>query len=126
MITTATIIYTLFSGIVIIFQLALALGVPLGGYSMGGKFPGKYPPRMRIVAVVNAIFLLLLILIVFLDAHLLSTDYEIYSWAIWIVVGFSVLTLVMNIITKSVWERRIWAPVAFILLSSSLIVALGT
>ena len=45
---------------VIAFQLALAFGAPWGSYAMGGAFPGRMPPRMRVAAVVGlAVFVLL-------------------------------------------------------------------
>ncbi|MNH45818.1 hypothetical protein D3C79_1083800 [compost metagenome] len=45
--------------------------------------------------------------------------------AIWFVVAFSVLSTILNLITRSVWERRIWAPVSVLMLITSLIVAVG-
>ena len=45
-------------------------------------------------------------------------------WLIWIVVAFSALSLVLNLITPSTDERAIWAPVAFVMLASSLVVAI--
>ncbi|MEK4110124.1 hypothetical protein ABIC86_002354 [Paenibacillus sp. DS2363] len=40
---TSAIAFTFLILIVILFQVALAVGVPWGEYAMGGKFPGKYP-----------------------------------------------------------------------------------
>lgn len=39
----SAIIFTVFTAIVILFQLGLAIGMPWGSASMGGKFPGKDP-----------------------------------------------------------------------------------
>jgi hypothetical protein len=44
-------------------------------------------------------------------------------WLIWVVVAYSVIGLVLNLITPSAGERAIWAPVAFVLLVSSALVA---
>ncbi|MCG9874738.1 MAG: hypothetical protein MH321_08135 [Leptospiraceae bacterium] len=33
-------LHTIFAGILILFQLCLAAGLPWGAASMGGKFPG--------------------------------------------------------------------------------------
>src|SRR5688500_16313683 len=43
---------------------------------------------------------------------------------IWIVVVFAAVSFVLNLITPSVGERVIWAPVALILLITSVVVAL--
>ena len=55
--TASAIIFTGLTGVVIIFQRCLASGIPWGEASMGGRYPGKYPPKMRIVAVINMLLL---------------------------------------------------------------------
>lgn len=108
------------------FQFALALGAPWGAYAMGGKFPGRFPPPMRVAAVAQACILLLLAALVVARAGLaLSTWASAASWLIWVVVGFSAVSLVLNSITSSAGERRVWVPVAIVMLGSSLAVALG-
>jgi hypothetical protein len=42
----------------------------------------------------------------------------------WVVVAVAALGFVLNLITPSAGERAIWAPVAFVLLVSSTVVAL--
>ena len=45
-------------------------------------------------------------------------------WLVWIVVAFAAVSLVLNVITPSGGERAIWAPVALLLLLSSMTVAI--
>jgi len=104
------------------FQLALALGAPWGAYAMGGRFPGRFPQPMRVAAVVQAAVIALLAAVVLARAGLAPGPMA--SWAIWVVVGFSGLSLAMNAISPSAGERRIWVPVAVVMLASSLVVAL--
>lgn len=107
------------------FQFALALGAPWGAYAMGGKFPGRFPAPMRVAAVAQALILLLLAAIVMARSGLALQEWApTASWLIWAVVAFSALSLVLNSITPSPGERRIWVPVAIVLLCSSLVVAL--
>ena len=40
------------------FQLSLAFGAALGEFTMGGKYPGKLPIKMRVVALVQIVILL--------------------------------------------------------------------
>ncbi len=108
------------------FQLALALGAPWGAYAMGGRFPGKLPPAMRVAAVVQALLLCLLAAVVLARADLLLGWPLVAGWPIWAVVAFSTVSLVLNTITPSAEERRIWMPVALLLLATSLTVALTT
>ena len=121
----SAIIFTVFTAIVILFQLGLAIGMPWGSASMGGKFPGKYPPRMRIVATVNIVILTVLAIIVLSRAGLVFPQLVTVSQiGIWFVVAFSGIGTIMNTITPSKIER-IWAPVAAIQLITSLIVAIS-
>ena len=111
--------------IVIAFQLALALGAPWGSYAMGGVFPGRFPPRMRVAAVVQAGLLGLVAAIVLASANVVfqMLDPEL-RWLIWLPVVVSAAAVVLNLITPSAGERRIWVPVSLVLLASSLLVAL--
>ena len=122
---TSAIVFTVLTAIVILFQLGLAIGMPWGSASMGGKFPGKYPPKMRIVAIVNIVILSVLAVIVLLRAGLAFPKLlSVSATGIWFVVAFSGIGTVMNTITPSKIER-IWAPVAAIQLITSIIVALS-
>jgi hypothetical protein len=48
-----------------------------------------------------------------------------FPWLIWLVVAFSAISVVVNTITPSARERRLWAPVALVMLVSSLVVAVS-
>lgn len=117
-------IYGFFTLIVILFQLALASGAPWGHLAMGGKFPGKYPRNMRIVSIIMAILLGWIAWVVFVKAGLTSPNWHAFSTtAIWGVVIFNTLGLVMNLATPSKWERILWSPVVLVFLICSLVVA---
>lgn len=107
------------------FQLGLALGLPWGAYAMGGKFPGRFPAPMRIAAVAQALVLGLLAAAVLARAGLVFESSMAAAWPVWIAVAFSATGLVLNLATSSPGERRLWAPVAFGMLASSLAVALA-
>ena len=121
----AAIVFAVVTIGVIGFQVALALGAPWGEYAMGGNRPGRFPPAMRMAAVVQAVVLGVLAVIVLSAAGLLApTVAETYPWSIWLVVAFSAVSLVLNAISRSSSERRIWVPVTTVMLLSSLLVAL--
>ena len=123
--TTSAIIFTVFTGIVILFQGCLAAGLPWGKASMGGKYPGKYPPKMRMVAVINMILLSFIATIVLSEADLMFPQLKTISGiGIWFVVIFFFIGTIMNTITPSKIER-IWAPVALIQMITSIIVAIS-
>jgi hypothetical protein len=123
--TTSAYIFSVFAAIVIIFQGCLAAGLPWGAASMGGKYPGKYPPHMRGVAVVNMLILALVTAVILSAADVAFPQLKSYTGTgIWAVVAFFVFGTITNIITPSKIER-IWIPVNLILLATSLIIALG-
>ncbi len=120
----AAIIYAVVIVGVVGFQIALAAGAPWGSFAMGGAFPGQFPPALRIAAVVQAVLLLVWAGVVLARAGVALPRWERPSrWLIWFVVAFSAVSLVLNLITPSAGERMIWAPVAFVMLICSLLVA---
>ena len=126
MATAAAILFALVTLGVVAFQLALALGAPWGEYAMGGRYPGILPRAMRVSAVGQAALLAALAVYVLSAAGLvLPSLARTLPGLIWAVVAFSALSLVLNAMTPSAGERRIWVPVATEMLLTSLIVAFG-
>jgi hypothetical protein len=120
----AALLYAIISLAVVTFQIALAAGAPWGAFAMGGAFPGQFPPALRIAALVQAVLLLALAAVVLARAEVILPGWSRVSrWLIWFVVAFAALSFVLNLITPSAGERAVWAPVAFLLLLSSGIVA---
>ncbi len=121
----AAVIYSLATLVVLVFQLALALGAPWGAYSMGGAFPGRLPPMMRLAAVAQAILLGLMAAVVLSRAGLVLPQWsQTAGWLTWVVAAFAAVSVVLNVITPSAGERRLWVPVTLVLVTSSLTVAL--
>ena len=120
----AAFIFATFTGIAILFELALAAGLPWGEISWGGKYPGVLPTEMRIASVVQACLLLVLVLVVLIRAGLIFPAWQPLSKKlVWAVVVYCALGVIANAITPSFWERIIWLPVLSICFASSLVVA---
>lgn len=113
----------LFTGsivIVVLFQLALMCGMPWGHLAMGGRYPGRFPPALRVAAFVQALVLSGFALVALTKAGVILPQYsDISDTAIWVVAGISGLSLIMNLATPSKWERILWAPVAFMMFLTS-------
>jgi len=121
----AALIYAIVSLGVITFQIGLAAGAPWGAYAMGGAFPGQFPPELRVAAIIQAVLLAGLAAVILARAGLILPAWSRASrWLAWVVVAFATVSFVLNLITPSAGERAIWAPTAFLLLISSLAVAL--
>ena len=122
----AAIGFTVLIAGVVGFQVALAAGAPWGSYAMGGAFPGRYPPRMRAAAAVQAMLLAGLAVLVLSAAGLLVPGLiATWPWLAWLPVAVSVVAVILNAASRSAGERRIWVPVAVVLLVTSLTVAVG-
>jgi hypothetical protein len=121
----AALVYLAMTVVAVGFQVALALGAPWGQYAMGGRFPGRFPPTMRLLAAVQAVILSLLALIVVSRAGLIVPEATADRTAVaWFPVVVSGASLWMNLNTPSAKERRVWVPATAILTVSSLVVAL--
>lgn len=124
--TYAAYLFSVLIAFVVLFQFALALGVPWGEMAMGGKFPGRLPPRMRIAALIQVVVLTFIALIVLTRAGVVLNEYSAISKpAIWGVVLFSLVGAILNTITPSKKERMLWAPVATVLLICAIYVAVN-
>ena len=123
-ITTAAYIFGFLTAIVMLFQLALALGAPWGEMAMGGKFPGRFPPMLRISAIAQILLLCFAALVVLTRAGLVLENYFVFSKsAIWFVVALCVVSAILNTITPSKKERMLWSPVTIILVICAVVVA---
>lgn len=121
---TAALVFSVFAGVVVGFQVALTLGAPWGEMAMGGRYPGRLPPKMRVAALVQAVLLAFLVLLVLVRAGLVLGElYEFSLWAIWFVVALCAVSAILNVITPSRKERLLWAPVTIVLTICSIVVA---
>jgi len=110
---------------VVAFQVALALGAPWGSYAMGGAFPGRFPPRLRVAAIVQGVLLAGTIAVILARAGIALPELsDATNWLTWAVVAIAFVALILNAISPSAGERRIWVPVTLGMLASSLVVAL--
>lgn len=106
--------------------MALALGAPWGDYTLGGKFPGQLPTKLRVAALGQVLIMFLFAFIVLVRAGLVFDGlYAIARVAIWFVVGFFVLGSFANLSTPSKGERLLWGPVNVLMLIMAIAVAVG-
>lgn len=108
------------------FQVALALGAPWGEWTLGGRYRGALPPRVRGVPVVSAVLLASFAAVVLSRAGVAFPALAgVSDTAVWAVVAYCALGTVANAITPSRRERALWLPVVVGMLASSLRVALA-
>jgi hypothetical protein len=107
-----------------LFQLALVLGAPMGEYAFGGQSP-KLPAQYRFSSAVS--FLVMLAI----SGHYVAQlgwlapllEPDLNAIINWVLVGFFTLSAVVNNLTKSEKEKRLWGGVTIAMLLCSIIVA---
>jgi len=102
---------------VIGFQIALIFGAPWGRLTQGGQIDGALPLSGRIIAGVS-----LIILAAIASAMLSSEGHWPHwpNWTAWAAVGVIFISTVLNWITPSVPERKLWGPIMTVILCLSL------
>ena len=109
-----------------LFQLAIVLGAPLGEYAYGGQNVSKLPIQYRTASVFSFLIALAIaghylaqlgILPMLLDENL----NQIVNWGL---VVFNVPAAILNNITRSQKEKRLWGGTTIANLLASVIVAL--
>ena len=109
--------------VVCLFQFALALGAPLGHLAMGGRWPGKMPIPARISAIVQGGIMVAMARIVLGQAGVFAQVGP--NWLIWLVVAITGLSTLLNNITPSAPERRLWGPVTVVMFLCAIYVAVA-
>ena len=125
--TVAAIIAVVLLGVIVAFQLALALGAPLGYAAWGGQHPGVLPMRLRIASgVAGLVIYPLIILTVLASADLMGADWLPWEGRVvmWILAGLLALGALANFASRSPRER-IWGPVALATAACCAIIAAG-
>ena len=111
-------------GAAVLFQLALAAGMPWGNLAWGGKFPGELPVYMRAASIASALLLLGFGMVVLARSGIALSHWQPVSRVlVSVVVGYCALGVIANALTPSAWERIIWLPTTMLLLACSIVVA---
>lgn len=108
------------------FQVALALGAPLGRAAWGGA-TAELPPSLRLASAVAVVIWLLAAAIVLgrVGIQVVPLPAGALRWGTWVLVALSLVGAIMNFASSSPWERFVWAPVAVLLALLTLMVALS-
>jgi hypothetical protein len=106
------------------FQVALALGAPLGRGAWGGAHD-HLPVGLRIASAFAVGVWVLAALIVLGRAGFEVSPLPLgfVRWGTWILVGMLAVGALMNFASQSSWERFLWGPVSLILAVLCLVVA---
>ncbi len=115
-------------GVVALFQVALALGVPWGAFAFGGRAArddGTLPASYRAASAVTAVFLILFAVVILTRGGVIgssgdSTWVTVMSWAI---VAFMAINTPMNLMGKHWIEKYVFGGTTLVLVVLCAIVA---
>jgi len=121
--SVAAIAATIVLAALAVFQLALAIGAPLGRLAWGGGHE-RLPTRLRIGSAVSIVLYAVFAAILLDRAGVVDVIPDGASRiAAWVITGYFVLGIPLNAISRSRSERFVMTPVVTILAVLSAIVA---
>ncbi|MGX5697743.1 hypothetical protein ACWKWP_16210 [Agromyces soli] len=121
----AAIALTVLLGLLAVFQLALALGAPLGRFAWGGAHR-VLPARLRVGSLIAIVIYAVIALLALDRAGLVDLVPEPVSVVgMWVAFAYFVVGIPLNAISRSRAERLTMTPVVAVLALLSLLVALG-
>jgi hypothetical protein len=108
-----------------VFQLLLAAGAPIGHFAWGGEHR-VLPANLRLGSVVATVLYVAFALVVLDRASLVSVLPEMAAQVgVWVIAGVFLLGAIPNLISRSMPERYVMAPLTLLMSGLSGIVALG-
>lgn len=114
--------------VIAVFQVALALGAPLGGMSWGGKHEGTLPFFLRVGSGVAAVLLGLAGLIVMARGGVLNwspVPRDLLGVSTWVLAILMGLNTAGNVSSESRLERIVFGPASALLTLLCVIVAVA-
>lgn len=120
------IVATIVLGLVMVLQLLLALGLPLGQAAWRGQYR-VLPTRLRWASLATVVVLGLAAWVVLARAGLVFPGAEpvVIAVATWVLAGFWSLNVLGNFASRSPAERYAMTPVALLLVVCFIVVALA-
>ena len=123
--TLAAIALVIILAILAVFQISLAAGAPLGHLAWGGQ-NRVLPRRIRMGSVASVAIYALIALVALDRAGQIDLLPDLVSRiAMWVVFGYFVLGILLNLASKSRAERAVMVPVTALLAVLALVVALA-
>jgi hypothetical protein len=123
----AAIVATVLFAAMAAFQLALALGAPLGAHVVGGRYSARLPARLRVFSAIAAGVLVAAGLVVLGRAGVIAAPpgvAAVLGPACWVIAAFLALNTLGNLRSSSRFERTVFAATTAVLAVLSGYVAL--
>lgn len=124
----AAVVFCVILSALVAFQAALIAGAPLGHLAWGGQ--NRVLPRAKRIGSVVSIVLYVAFAVLALErvglAELLPAGADLFvRIAMWVVFGYLVLGIPLNLVSRSKPERFVMTPVVTVLAVLALVIALA-
>lgn len=111
------------------FQVALALGAPLGHYAWGGQHR-VLPARLRLGSLFSVVTYVLIAVVVLARVGVLATElpdgfHGFLRAATWVLAAYFLVGIGLNAASRSRGERLVMTPVVTVLCALTVVVALA-
>jgi hypothetical protein len=108
------------------FQVALALGAPLGHYAWGGQHR-VLPARLRLGSLFSVVTYVLIAVVVLARVGVLATELPdgFLRAATWVLAAYFLVGIGLNAASRSRGERLVMTPVVTVLCALTVVVALA-
>lgn len=106
--------------VIIIFQVLFVLGLPLGEYTLGGKYKGKLPVPVRVLSFLSIFVLMFFALVVVNQINLLGMGHQYLTSSVngtwfYVITGYLAFNTAGNIFSKSRKEKLVMTPLSGLL-----------
>lgn len=110
----------------IIFQIALIAGAPIGKFAWGGQHT-VLPLKLKIGSIIAVVLYLFFAAVLLTKAGVVQLigSQAVVNIAMWVIFAYLALGIIVNAISRSKPERFVMTPVAAILVVIFLLVAIG-
>ena len=125
---TAAIAAAVLFGVVALFQVALALGVPWGAFAFGGRAvrdDGTLPAAYRGASAVTAVVLVLFAVVILTRGGVIGSSGD-STWVTvmsWVIVAFMAINTPMNLMGKHWIEKYVFGGITLVLVVLCAVVA---
>lgn len=126
MVTTSAVVMCLLLGVLAIFQVLLAFGVPLGRFAWGGQHR-VLPMALRMGSVTSIAIYAMVAAVIAARADLISLNVSdsVIEVTTWVATGYFSLGTLLNLASRSKPERMVMTPLCAVMGILCGVVALG-
>ena len=126
MIALTAVSFSIVLGALAVFQTLLIAGLPISRFAWGGQSP-VLPPRLRPAAIASIAVYVIFAFTALSRTGVIATvvPAQLLVVSMWVITGYLFFSILPNLASKSLYEKRLMAPVSALLATFALLIALS-